>query len=199
MLERLLAEAAEQGVIATPCIAGSLAQAQALWRLARDDLGSAEARRRQHQARHLRADRAHPRVPAARGCRSSRRSAPARAPSCSATSATATCITTSRSRPAWTRRAFLALWDQMAGAVHDLVAEMGGSISAEHGIGQMKRAICVRFKSPIELALMRRIKAALDPKGILNPGKFYSPRAASASRPAPGPRGPHCVGCSVCG
>jgi len=68
--------------------------------------------------------------------------------------------------------AFLARWDEMSGAVHDLVAEMGGSFSAEHGIGQMKRADMRRFKSPVELALMRKIKAALDPNGILNPGKL---------------------------
>ena len=60
----------------------------------------------------------------------------------------------------------------MSEAVHGLVASMGGSISAEHGIGQMKRADLVRFKSPVELALMRKIKAALDPNGILNPGKL---------------------------
>ncbi len=73
--------------------------------------------------------------------------------------------------PGMDKAAFLALWDQMSGAVHDLVAGMGGSISAEHGIGQMKRADLIRYKSPVELTLMRKIKAALDPKGILNPGK----------------------------
>ena len=59
----------------------------------------------------------------------------------------------------------------MTGAVHALIAEMGGSISAEHGIGQMKREALQRFKSPVELDMMRQIKKALDPKGILNPGK----------------------------
>ena len=66
---------------------------------------------------------------------------------------------------------YLALWDQMSEAVHTLVAEMDGSISAEHGIGQMKREALARFKSPVELNAMRAIKKALDPKGILNPGK----------------------------
>ena len=56
--------------------------------------------------------------------------------------------------------------------VHDLVAARGGSISAEHGIGQLKRDELERTKAPIELAIMRRIKAALDPAGILNPGKI---------------------------
>jgi len=55
--------------------------------------------------------------------------------------------------------------------VHDLVAARGGSISAEHGIGQLKRAELVRTKAPLEIAVMKRIKAALDPAGILNPGK----------------------------
>jgi FAD/FMN-containing dehydrogenase len=55
--------------------------------------------------------------------------------------------------------------------VHDLVARAGGSISAEHGIGQLKRDELSRYKSPLELELMRRIKAALDPQGLLNPGK----------------------------
>jgi FAD/FMN-containing dehydrogenase len=70
------------------------------------------------------------------------------------------------------RSAFLALWSEMAGAVHDVVGELSGSISAEHGIGQLKRRELLRFKSPLEIALMRKIKAALDPNGILNPGKL---------------------------
>ena len=55
-------------------------------------------------------------------------------------------------------------------AVHDLVDGLGGSISAEHGIGRMKRDELVRYGDPAKLAAMRAIKAALDPEGILNPG-----------------------------
>jgi FAD/FMN-containing dehydrogenase len=55
--------------------------------------------------------------------------------------------------------------------INALVLRFGGSISAEHGIGQMKRAELVRAKAPLALEVMRAIKDALDPKGILNPGK----------------------------
>lgn len=55
--------------------------------------------------------------------------------------------------------------------VHDLVAELGGSISAEHGLGQLKRTEIVRYKSEVELDLMRTIKRSLDPAGLMNPGK----------------------------
>ena len=56
--------------------------------------------------------------------------------------------------------------------VHDAVAAAGGSISAEHGLGQMKREEIRRYKSPVELALMQSIKQALDPHGLMNPGKL---------------------------
>jgi FAD/FMN-containing dehydrogenase len=55
--------------------------------------------------------------------------------------------------------------------VHDAVDALGGSISAEHGIGQLKRDELLRYKSPVEIALMRTIKQALDPRGLMNPGK----------------------------
>ncbi len=55
--------------------------------------------------------------------------------------------------------------------VHDGAARYRGSISAEHGLGQLKRDEILRYKSPVEMAMMRRIKAALDPLGIMNPGK----------------------------
>jgi FAD/FMN-containing dehydrogenase len=57
--------------------------------------------------------------------------------------------------------------------VHDLVVASGGSISAEHGIGQMKRAEYARTAPPARLAAQRSIKAALDPAGIMNPGKLF--------------------------
>jgi FAD/FMN-containing dehydrogenase len=55
--------------------------------------------------------------------------------------------------------------------VYDTVAELGGSISAEHGLGQLKRDEILRHKPPLELELMRALKHTLDPKGLMNPGK----------------------------
>jgi len=69
------------------------------------------------------------------------------------------------------RAKFMAMRLSMNRAIHNLVLEFNGSISAEHGIGLMKREEMSRSKSPIELDLMKRIKASLDPKGIMNPGK----------------------------
>ena len=55
-------------------------------------------------------------------------------------------------------------------SVHDLVAELGGSFSAEHGVGRMKTEDLIRYGDPTKIAAMRAIKAALDPAGIMNPG-----------------------------
>ena len=71
--------------------------------------------------------------------------------------------------------AFLASWDEVQQVVHDIVKEFGGSISAEHGIGVMKVASLPRYKSHAELDAMRALKAAFDPKNILNPGKLIPP------------------------
>ncbi|MGY6550155.1 MAG: FAD-binding oxidoreductase [Roseinatronobacter sp.] len=60
--------------------------------------------------------------------------------------------------------------DAVQTCVHDLVHQMGGSISAEHGIGRLKAAELVRYADPVKLQMMRAIKRALDPAGILNPG-----------------------------
>jgi FAD/FMN-containing dehydrogenase len=69
------------------------------------------------------------------------------------------------------KAAFLARYSEMNAAVHTIVTELGGSISAEHGIGRLKRHLLAEVKPPIELELMRRIKAAFDPNGIMNPDR----------------------------
>ncbi|MEZ5891427.1 MAG: FAD-binding oxidoreductase, partial [Xanthobacteraceae bacterium] len=67
--------------------------------------------------------------------------------------------------------AYLARWQAMNACVYAVVEKLGGSISAEHGIGRLKREDLVRVKDPVALDLMRALKRTLDPKGILNPGK----------------------------
>jgi FAD/FMN-containing dehydrogenase len=60
-------------------------------------------------------------------------------------------------------------------AIHDLVRDFGGSFSAEHGIGQLKVFELERYANPVELELMKRLKQAIDPNGIMNPGKVIRP------------------------
>ncbi|MCP5246940.1 MAG: FAD-binding oxidoreductase [Candidatus Accumulibacter sp.] len=67
--------------------------------------------------------------------------------------------------------AFIAAQPAVNRIVYDLVHELGGSISAEHGIGQLKREELRRYKSPLEIEMMRAIKRTLDPQGLMNPGK----------------------------
>jgi FAD/FMN-containing dehydrogenase len=69
------------------------------------------------------------------------------------------------------KQKFLDQWHDMSLVVFDVVLKHGGSISAEHGIGQLKRDDMLRIKSPVELDMMRGLKNMLDPKGIMNPGK----------------------------
>jgi FAD/FMN-containing dehydrogenase len=76
------------------------------------------------------------------------------------------------SRPdAQDNSAFIAAQPEVNRIVHDTVHALNGSISAEHGIGQLKREEILRYKSPVEMALMRTLKQAIDPQGLMNPGK----------------------------
>ena len=60
--------------------------------------------------------------------------------------------------------------DAIKGDLHDLVNAMNGSVSAEHGVGRLKVSDLERYGDPTKISIMRSIKAALDPKGIMNPG-----------------------------
>jgi FAD/FMN-containing dehydrogenase len=77
------------------------------------------------------------------------------------------------SAPGADQAAHTAARDQGARIVHDIVASLGGSISAEHGLGTMKTAEALRYKSPVEVAALRAIRAALDPKRIMNPRVLF--------------------------
>ena len=172
--ERVLAEvltaASERGLVVDAAIAASLAQARDLWRLResyspaqkpeggniKNDISVAVARIPEFIAR---ADAA-----VARLC-------PGARPVPLAHFGDGSVHYNIAQPPGMPKAAFLARWDDLTRAVQDIVIELGGSISAEHGIGVMKRADLARVKSAVELDLMRRIKASLDPRGILNPGK----------------------------
>jgi FAD/FMN-containing dehydrogenase len=67
---------------------------------------------------------------------------------------------------------FLAATPLLNRVVHDIVAGLGGSISAEHGIGRLRRAELPAYKSEVQMNLMRGLKQLLDPNGIMNPGKL---------------------------
>ena len=68
-------------------------------------------------------------------------------------------------------KSFMAREADANAAVYEVVTRLGGSVSAEHGIGQLKSALLKQVKDPVALEMMRAIKAALDPHGIMNPGK----------------------------
>lgn len=70
-----------------------------------------------------------------------------------------------------TSEAWRAAGAKLTTAIYDLVAELGGSFSAEHGVGRLKKAYLEQYRGGAELALMKRLKKTLDPQNILNPGK----------------------------
>ncbi|MEO8484854.1 MAG: FAD-binding oxidoreductase [Betaproteobacteria bacterium] len=171
-VEALLGTAAERGVVSDATVARSLAQAAALW-AARENISEAQRR----EGPNLKHDIAMP-VSAIPGFLD----AAGRALSAAFPGARFVVfghlgdgnLHYNLSAPAGEdASAFVApsALERAQRIVHDLVAARGGSISAEHGIGQLKRGELKRTKAPLELAVMRRIKAALDPAGILNPGK----------------------------
>ena len=71
-------------------------------------------------------------------------------------------------------KAFMAEEKTANAAIYEVVLKLGGSVSAEHGIGQLKTELLKQVKDPVALEMMRAIKRALDPNGIMNPGKMLS-------------------------
>ena len=170
-VEQLLADASAQGLVEDATVAASLDQAKAFWHLRHVLAGSAETRRRLDQGRRVGAGRMRFRNFWKKRARRPRRSFRAAGRCLSAISATATCISMSASRSAPTRAQFLARWGEINDAVNKIVLKYNGSISAEHGIGKLKRDLLPKVKDPVALELMRGLKRMLDPNGILNPGK----------------------------
>jgi FAD/FMN-containing dehydrogenase len=172
--ERLLTEAltaaSERGLVTDAVIAGSLGQARELWRL-RESYSEAQ----RGLGGSVKNDISVP-VPAipefiARADAAVERVCPGARPLAIGHFGDGN-VHYNISQPAgMAKDAFLAMWDDIVHAVHEVVLDLDGSISAEHGIGVMKRAELAHVKGAVAMDLMRRIKAALDPKGILNPGK----------------------------
>jgi FAD/FMN-containing dehydrogenase len=184
LLERLLADAAARGLVEDATIAASEAQAEAFWRL-RDSISDAE-RASGPAVQHDIA------VPVAAMPRFMIEAGAACEARFSGTRASGFghlgdgnvhfhVRAPAGSGPDWTA----ANAATIMAFVDDLVVAAGGSISAEHGIGQMKLAEFARLGPAPRLAMLRAVKAALDPAGIMNPGKLVPPPTL-----APGPNQP---------
>jgi FAD/FMN-containing dehydrogenase len=168
-VEAFLGEALEQGLVTDAALAGSLTQRADFWKL-REMLSEVQA----YEGGSIKHDISVPlqAVPAfiTRACATVEAMVPGCRPVPFGHMGDGN-IHFNVSQPVGAdKAAFLARWQEMNAAVHAIVTELHGSISAEHGIGRLKRYLLPGVKDPVELALMKTLKATLDPQGILNPG-----------------------------
>jgi FAD/FMN-containing dehydrogenase len=173
--ERLLATALDAGLVTDAVLAASEAQRVSLWRL-RESISEAQA----IEGASVKHDVAVPvsAIPAfvAEGAAAVTRLAPD-ARLCAFGHVGDGNLHFNVSQPESVDGAgFLAGSGALTRAIHDIVAAHRGSISAEHGLGQLKAAEVDRYKAPLERELQARLKAALDPAGLLNPGKIFPGR-----------------------
>ena len=170
VLEEILAEGLERGLVINATIAGSLDQAKMFWRI-REMFGEVQ----RHEGGSIKHDISVPVAAVPAFLRE-------------ADAAVTTLIPGARPIPfghlgdgnihynvmqpiVAEKASFLGRWDEVNAAVFQVVAKFGGSISAEHGIGVLKRDLLPKVKDPVAIDLMRTLKRTLDPKNILNPGK----------------------------
>jgi D-lactate dehydrogenase (cytochrome) len=170
VLEEILAEGLERGLVIDATIAGSLDQAKMFWRI-REMFGEVQ----RHEGGSIKHDISVPVAAVPAFLRE-------------ADAAVTTLIPGARPIPfghlgdgnihynvmqpvGADKASFLERWDEVNAAVFQVVAKFGGSISAEHGIGVLKRDLLPKVKDPVAIELMRTLKRTLDPKNILNPGK----------------------------
>src|ERR1700738_3808309 len=170
VLEEILAEGLERGLVINATIAGSLDQAKMFWRI-REMFGEVQ----RHEGGSIKHDISVPVAAVPAFLRE-------------ADAAVTTLIPGVRPIPfghlgdgnihynvmqpiVAEKASFLDRWDEVNAAVFQVVAKFGGSISAEHGIGVLKRDLLPKVKDPVAIDLMRTLKRTLDPKNILNPGK----------------------------
>jgi FAD/FMN-containing dehydrogenase len=189
-LETFLGEVVEAGLIADGVVATSVQQAQQLWRI-REAMVEAQ----KHEGGSIKHDVS---VPVSRVAECIERltaAAEARLPRCRPLAfghvgdgnvhfnVSEPARADYKTDPAPTK-AFLARRSEVNALVHGIVTEMGGSISAEHGIGILKRDELPRYKGAVAIDLMRAVKRALDPDNVMNPGKVFTldePKAAPAA------------------
>jgi D-lactate dehydrogenase (cytochrome) len=170
VLEEILAEGLERGLVIDATIAGSIDQAKMFWRI-REMFGEVQ----RHEGGSIKHDISVPVAAVPAFLRE-------------ADAAVTTLIPGARPIPfghlgdgnihynvmqpvGAEKASFLGRWDEVNAAVFQVVAKFGGSISAEHGIGVLKRDLLPKVKDPVAIELMRTLKRTLDPKNILNPGK----------------------------
>ena len=172
-VEAALAAALDSGALADAALAASQAQARAFWHL-RDSMSGAQ----KGEGGSIKHDVAVPVAVVPHFIEAASAAATALVPGCRPVpfghlGDGNIHFNITQPRGADTAR-FLDGWAAMNEAVHAVVARFGGSISAEHGIGVAKAGLLAGVKSPVEMDLMRRLKAMLDPHGILNPGKVIA-------------------------
>ncbi|HMK86329.1 MAG TPA: FAD-binding oxidoreductase [Steroidobacteraceae bacterium] len=173
LLSDALQEAAGLGIVQDALIASSLGQAQAMWKL-RESIPQAQ----RHHGLSLKHDVS---VPLSRiatlieeGSELVKRLAPEGEVVSYGHVGDGNLHFNVSLRPGGDSAAFLACAKPLESAIFDLVERLGGSVSAEHGIGRLKAAVLAERADPVELAVMRALKGALDPRGILNPGKVLT-------------------------
>jgi len=175
LLTATLEDAAAAGTIRDAMFAASMAQAQAMWKL-RESVPEAQ---RRHGAS-LKHDVSVPvsAIPALieEGSALVRRLAPEGEVVSYGHAGDGNLHFNVSQRPDADIKSFVARGPVLELAMFDLVESLGGSISAEHGIGRLKAAEFARRADPVELAVMHELKRALDPKGIMNPGKVLCVR-----------------------
>jgi len=170
LLERALAEGADQELVADAALASSGEQREAMWKL-RESIP--EAQRREGPG--LKHDVSVPITAIARFIALAGDWLAANVPDGEAVAyghlGDGSLHFNVQQRRGTDPQEFLARAPAVRRAIHDLAAQLNGSFSAEHGIGQAKVEELERYKGPVELELMRKLKRTLDPHGVLNPGK----------------------------
>ena len=169
-LEAVLAEALEAGLVVDAALAASEAQAQAFWRI-REGLVEAQ----KFEGGSIKHDIAVPISAVAEFVERVTAAVEARVPGVRSLvfgHIGDGNIHLNLTQPEGADTAtFLARWDELRRVVYDVVVDLNGSISAEHGIGRLNLEINLRTKSEVEIDLMRKIKRALDPENLMNPGR----------------------------